>query len=213
LAQVRVFDTILEQSQSETDRLWIQVVVEKRLQGDIENDTMSVLASSGTSCDPGYDFFSIGQRLVINIWDETTGGPTPFYSFAFNNGCSEQFLVLDGDMVSGNIKDKYESQPYHDFKNNLGTCANFTHTFERGELERFINIFPVPASSVATIYNQIGFDYDYTLLTATGQVVLWEQVIGEYDHPLPVSGLPNGLYFLHFQVGEVPFVKRLVVQH
>ncbi|MBK9016336.1 MAG: T9SS type A sorting domain-containing protein [Saprospiraceae bacterium] len=56
-------------------------------------------------------------------------------------------------------------------------------------------------------------DYQLTLFTPTGQLVLQALVSGEHAYPLDVSDLPNGLYFVRLQIGEVPIVRRLVVQH
>ncbi len=209
IANVRIFNTHLD---SLNLTLWLAVVVEEALQGSIEQDTMTILASQGTSCDPDFSEFQIGGNLIVQFDETITGGPTNWPYFIFGNICEESYLHLKDDMVIGFIREEYEMQPYQTFRNQLSDCANYTHIFDKEELEQFIHIFPVPAASEAFIDTQIPFDYTLTIFTATGQLLQQETVIGKYRHPLYISDLPSGLYFVRLQVGDVTILKRLLVQ-
>jgi hypothetical protein len=211
VANVRIINTYVVATQF-SEVLWLDVVVEEALQGSIEHDTMSILASYGTSCDPDFSAFHAGDNLIVQD-EELANGPTDWYKFEFDNACKQSFLSLKNDTVSGFILDKYEMQPYGEFKSALGTCANFTHTFDKEELEGFIHLVPVPAATEAVVHTNVPLDYQLTLFTPTGQLMLQASVSGEHAHSLDVSDLPNGLYFVRLQIGEVPIVRRLVVQH
>lgn len=211
VANVRIINTYVSPWQF-SEVLWIDVVVEDNLLGIVEHDTMTILASYGSSCDPDFSLFKIGGHLIVQEGEAITNGPTNWYTFEFDNACNEAFLSLENGIVTGFIKDEYEMQSYEILKDNLGTCTNFTRTFEKDELENSVSIFPVPASDVANIYTPIRFDYDYTLVNVAGQTLVKERVIGETKHPLPISDLPNGLYFLKLQVGQVSIMKRMIVQ-
>jgi len=211
VANVRIISTYADSSEFHNN-LWIDVVVEETVQGTIEYDTMTILASQGTSCDPGFSEFRMGENLIVQVGEEYPNGPTDWYTFVFNNGCEESYLSLKDGSVTGFIRDKYEMQSYSGFKNNIGDCANFTHILEKEDIEGFVFLFPVPAASGAFIETLINIDYELTIYSASGQKLLHESVTNETRHPLDVAGLPNGLYFVRITVGEVTIVQRLLVQ-
>jgi Secretion system C-terminal sorting domain len=209
VAKVRIFDTHLD---SLNMRFWVDVVVEEKLKGNMEQDTITILASQGTTCDHEFSEFQIDGNLIIQYTETLTGGPTDWPYFIFGSICEESYLHFKDDMVIGFIREEYEMQPYQTFRNQLSDCANYTHIFNKEELEQFIHIFPVPAASEAFIDTQIPFDYTMTIFTATGQLLQQETVIGKYRHPLYISDLPNGFYFVRLQIGDVPILKKLVIQ-
>ncbi|MBK9016335.1 MAG: hypothetical protein IPM82_20960 [Saprospiraceae bacterium] len=93
VANVRIINTYVVATQF-SEVLWLDVVVEEALQGSIEHDTMSILASYGTSCDPDFSAFHAGDNLVVQVDEELTDGPTDWYKFEFDNACKQSFLSL-----------------------------------------------------------------------------------------------------------------------
>lgn len=212
IASVRIISTY-EVATPTSNILWLDVVVLEALQGSIQHDTMTILASRGTSCDPHFSAFQTGDSLIVRISEELPDGPTNWYKFSFENACRQAFLWLKNGMVSGLIMSDYTVQSYAEFKSAVGTCANFTQTFDKKELERFIYLMPVPAVTEAYVYTSLPLDYQLTVFTPTGQAVFQASVSGERSYPIHVSDYPNGLYFVRLQIGDVIIVRRLVVTH
>lgn len=211
VASVRIFDKHLDPLSM---KLWVDVVVEETLQGIVEHDTMTILASHGTSCDPGFEAFNIDDKLIVHIRETYIGGPTSWVTFDFNNGCHEEFIRVVNDEVTHIIEDKWVTESYGAFKSDINTCANLTHVFDKEEIESFISLYPVPAANEAFIEINIQLDYELTVFSATGQLLRKESVlfVQGRNHKINISDLPNGVYFLRLQFGEVSVLKRLLIQ-
>lgn len=194
-------------------KFYIDVVVEETLQGDIQTDTMTILASTNLSCDPGVEAFEVGKNFIVHLNESLTGGPTDWFTFRFYNGCREEFLELENGRVSGYIKDGYTDIAYSDFKQQMGTCVSYTHTYDRGELERLFILYPNPTTTTAFINAEnIIKDYKVEIYNAIGQLMLSETVSNENNHPLPIGDFSNGVYFIKIRLGDEFITKRLVVQ-
>ena len=194
-------------------KFWIDVVVEEKLQGVVEYDTMTILASNGTSCDPSFEEFLIGDKLVVHIGEAEGDSPTEWYSFRFDNGCREEYLYLNNDQVKHGFFENRVTETYQQFKTNLGKCAALTHVFEKVDLDRLVSLFPNPSSSEVVINNESTLVYDLTLFAPTGQLLLQQSMVNERLHRLPTLNLANGIYFVRLQFGDVSLIKKLVVKN
>lgn len=211
MATVRIFNTHLDWVHPL--QLWVDVVVEETLQGTVEHDTMTILASHGTSCDPGFEEFQIGDKLIVHIGEAEGNSPTEWYSFEFNNGCREEYLKLVNDQVAHFVSEKWVNESYQNFKNNLAACAALTHVFDKEVLEYLVSLFPNPASAEVIVQNNSTQVYDFTLFAPTGQLLLHQSVVNERTHRLPTLNLANGIYIVRLQFGDVSLVKKLVVKN
>jgi hypothetical protein len=207
VAAVRIINTIRE-----GHRLWIDVVVEESLQGTIAHDTMTVLASSGTSCDPSYEFFNVGDQLIVHRREAIVDGPTSWFAFAFENPCAEDFLRIDNGQVVFYFDGQWRSEPYDFFKTDIGGCARQERSPRKAILERLLSIYPQPAATAAVIDLQIALNYELALFTAAGQLLLEQSVVNEARHQLDVSRLPHGVYVLRLRFRQAEVVRKLVVQ-
>jgi len=212
VARVRVINRYFWPTVAER-KFWIDVVVVETLQGDVQEDTMTILASWGTSCDPDYAVFNIDEQFIVHINEAYQPGPTDWPSFAFENGCREEYLSLKNGQVSGFIKENYTDMPYLDFKQQLGTCVNFTRTRDREELNSIFSLLPNPAASEVYIYcKSLVKNYTLKIYNAVGQLMLSETVANGNSHHLALDCFNNGVYFIKIQVGNEFITKRLVVQ-
>jgi hypothetical protein len=211
VATVRIFNTATYQ-QAPRD-LWIDVVVEETLQGIILHDTMTILASRSTTCDPDNSVFQIGDQFVIHLNDALIDSPTDWYSFYFRNGCIQDFLKILNGQVRLWQNQSTQTMSYNEFKNKLGDCARQTNHPNQATLESLLWLYPQPAVDQVWIDLQLPpFDYRLKLFSFTGQLLLEEAVPPRSRYPFDVSWLPNGIYFLHLQFGEASIVRKLVVQ-
>lgn len=213
VANVRIINGYFWPTTVDDRKFWIDVVVEETLQGDIQTDTMTILASSGTSCDPGIESFEIGKQLIVHLNESQPNGPTQWFTFRFENTCREDFLKLENGRVSGFIKENFTDIAYTEFKQQLGSCVNYTRTYDKPELERSFILFPNPSAVTAYLYSQHPIsNYKLEIYNAIGQLMLSETVNNESKHPLLVGDFASGVYFVKIQVGEEFIVKRLAVQ-
>ena len=209
VAKVRIFNTTVYQY-----GLWIDVAVEEPLQGAVQHDTLTILASRGTSCDPSFEAFSIGDELVVHLGEAIADGPTDWFTFAFQNACQQDFLEIVDGQVELFADGKWRLESYQNFKKNIiaGGCAEQRDVPDKATLERLLSVYPLPASTEATIDLQIALDYELALFSANGQLLLENAVVNEARHQLDVSRLPNGVYLLRLRFEAAELVRKLVVQ-
>lgn len=192
---------------------WIDVVVEEVLMGTSQADTMTILASMGTTCDPFSSEFEVGNQYIVRLTEKKLDGPTDWFTFHFDNPCKESFLRMQDNQVIGFIKDEYSSQSYQAFKDQLGSCVNFTRTLEERELEGNFTLVPNPTSGATEIYSAFLLEpYELSVFTTAGQLVFKEMVGKTSSHYLSMEDQPNGVYFIKIKLDKASITTRLVVQ-
>lgn len=212
IATVRIIDTLMSPDpEYQYPVQWINVVVVETLQGAIEHDTMTILASRLTSCDPSPNSFGLGDLLIVHLRDAIDNGPTGHFTFSFQNTCTQDFLRIDNGQIRIWRNGSSQEEAYVTFRANLGACARQPN---QPRLETMLLVSPQPAAQEVWIELRRPLDAElqFELFSVSGQFLLKGSVPAEQARQrLDVSKLPAGAYLLRFQLGEVSVVRKLVV--
>lgn len=216
IATVRIIDTLMSPDpEYQYPVQWINVVVVETLQGAIEHDTMTILASRLTSCDPSPNSFGLGDLLIVHLRDAIDNGPTGHFTFSFENVCAQDFLRIDNGQIRNWRNGSSQEEAYDTFRANLGACARqLFNPVDQRTLESLLSVSPQPAKDEAWIElrRPLAVALQFELFSVSGQFLLEGSIPAEQARQrLDVSKLPAGAYLLRFQLGEVSVVRKLVV--
>jgi len=179
----------------------------------ITSETHLTIVDNGTSCDVNHQQFAIGDHLILRFLNPGTNSEANFPTLSLG-GCTEDFLKIDDDTVTGLINPDLTSQSLSDFKDDLMSCTDLT-LYDRDIefLDEDILIFPNPTFEdidVATGFTILTLDLlSYQLFAAAGQL-LSEGEFTRIDSRVKMKNLPNGFYFLKIRYKDQFIVRKVI---
>jgi len=197
---------------SSQDSLRTYFVAEKieDLVGSVNNDTMTILAGYGHSCDPNYYSIKSGDSMVINI--ETPSwmpGNIP-YDSDLGHLCSKKFLRIENGKIHDGISDDYDQTiDYSDFKINIVNCANLTILDNPKILDNVLFIYPNPTKDLLNVGLNFNSNFNYQIYNVSGRLISQEQKVNR-NHEIDLSHFQKGVYFIKIFVNKSFAVRKFV---
>jgi hypothetical protein len=157
---------------------------------------------SGLNTEIGYAYASDyvpfqNEGYVITGLYESNESPYPHSS-------EDTFQHLDPEYV------------YKTAKGTIGAICYFSNAYEIMSVEDSdngkVHIFPNPANDYFQISVPNQDNEEITLTNASGQPVFIQKNF-EQENLIPVSGLPNGIYFVKIQGDNLNYTSKIMIQH
>lgn len=188
---------------------FLKVEIIEDLRGITTKDTMTILASSGTSCDVSPEGFNINDILIVLVRNNPDVTDTGYsYDFPIEGGCSRSYIFLIDGMVKQHPADD-TGVPYEDFKSEIEECVKASVLDEPEVLNRLTYIFPNPALNKLKIRIYPAGNFSYTIYSTAGQKMREAEVIG-FQEDLDISNFENGVYYLKIRVNRTAIFKKIV---
>ena len=202
VAGVQVLKTYLFDEEG-ISRQYVDVLVYEELQGTTEVDTLSLLYSDGSSCStsPNLSFFQVGDTMIVMTDHIYGASPSGFPVVNIAGWCYQNFLFTTRGAAKAD---------YLDFKENMTDCVLMTKKFDKEELERFVTIFPVPASTEISIGSYLSLNLRATIYAADGRVIMQVNIDPLSNEPINILDWPAGVYYVRIENEQAWVTKKFV---
>ncbi len=194
------------------EKFYMDVLILENILGDLAVDTISIV-NSNTSCDMFHDDFEIGAEVILNDIDENRIDDFSGHPYVSPGGCSSSLLFLNDGIVQGGIRSDLKSQPFDEFKSEIGPCSKLT-ALDRWikEINENLYIFPNPSQGdifVMTSF-QLEEEVSYELYDAVGKLMQEGLMDLNNQFNLGIKHYPKGTYFLKLNIRDQSLTKKIL---